>query len=308
MAPARHAPLRMLLLGGSGRLGTALHEQVPQDWTLISPPRSKLDLAQATTRDLQAWVRTSASSVVLNAAAMAWVDECEEQPEAAEQINALAPGRLATACALEAVPLLHISTDYVFGDVNSGGPAPYAENRAACPVQVYGSSKARGETAVQAAGGRASVVRVSWLTEADGGSFLAFLQEQLKRDPSRVEVLTAQRSRPTLLPGLCRWLFALSELLANGHDAPAFLHPAGGAAATRGEWADHLLKELGYHQVELIEQQGQATSPEHSLRATDQRAPRPLDSSLDGRATRSFSQQAGLPELDDWQGSPPVTD
>ena len=110
----------MLLLGGTGLLGSALRRALPSPWTIIAPGREQLDLAEAQVRDWQHWVKATAPNVVLNAAAMAGVDDCEQHPEYATKVNAIAPGRIASACGLEAVPFLHISTDYVFGDPSKG--------------------------------------------------------------------------------------------------------------------------------------------------------------------------------------------
>jgi len=291
---------RLLLLGGTGRLGSALRLCAPPTWSIIAPGREQLDLARAEIRDWQHWIKATAPDVVLNAAAMARLEACEEDPHTASDVNGEAPGRMARACALEVVPFLHISTDYVFGDASGDNRAPYAEDAAHCPLQRYGQSKAEGESAVLDARGRSSVVRVSWLTEPGEGSFATYLLGQVKEGAKPVSVLARQRTRPTITSGLSRWLFALAEHLASGAQIPKILHPAGCEPVTRGAWAEALLDHFGYGWLRVVDDPDQLECPEHALQSATQGALRPLDSSLDVTKTMAWSRTQGLPELDDW--------
>ncbi len=292
---------RLLLFGGSGRLGRALQREAGTDWTIIAPSREELDLALADVRDLQLWIKASAPEVVLNAAAMAWVDACEEDPDAAEQINARLPGVAARACSLEVIPLIHISTDYVFGDESRGGSPPYLEESPVCPLQSYGHSKARGEQEVLTAGGSAVVVRVSWLTEPGEDTFVRYLLSQIRAGCSQVSVLRNQKARPTMTGGVSRWLLGVAERLADGVAVPSILHPAGCDAICRGEWAEGILASMGYGDIEVIDDPGQCSPLSHAVQGATQSALRPADSTLDAEATMRWSQQQALPELEDWR-------
>jgi len=292
---------RLLLLGGTGRLGSALQSALPSTWTVIAPGREQLDLAVAEVRDWQHWIRATAPNVVLNAAAMAWVDACEQDPEAASQINGVAPGRMARACALEVVPFLQISTDYVFGDPSQGSSAPFAEGSEHCPLQHYGRSKADGESAVLAAGGRVAIVRISWLTAPGADTYVSYLISQVSDGAEEIAVLRQQRTRPTMTPGLSRWLFAVADCLADGREVPRILHPAGCDPVTRGEWAEHLLDHHGYGMLRVIDDPRQRQTPEYALCSESQLALRPRDSSLDVTTTMRWSREQQLPELDDWR-------
>jgi dTDP-4-dehydrorhamnose reductase len=292
---------RLLLFGGSGRLGRALQREAGSDWTVIAPSRDELDLALADVRDLQMWIKASAPEVVLNAAAMAWVDACEEDPVTAAKINARLPGVAASACRLEVIPLIHISTDYVFGDESGGGSAPYSEDSPVSPLQSYGRSKARGEQAVLAAGGSVSVVRVSWLTDSGEDTFVRYLLGQVRTGRNEVAVLRDQRTRPTMTGGLARWLLAVAERLADGVAVPSILHPAGCESVCRGEWAEAILASRGYGALEVIDDPGQRSALPYAVQGATQIALRPVDSSLDARVTMRWSQEHGLPELEDWR-------
>jgi dTDP-4-dehydrorhamnose reductase len=215
-------------------------------------------------------------------------------------VNADGPERLALACAEVGVPLVHISTDYVFGDQLRRGPGPYTERARHGPVQAYGASKARGEKLVLAQGWYVTVVRVSWLFGPDADPFGTFVLAQVD-DARRVAVLKAQRSRPTWVPDLARWLLdvgaALEEDAAGTTDArslprvPPVLHPTGGPAADRGEWARAVLDARGLHEVRVDDQ---GTPP--TLAAT-----RPTDSRLDGQRTAQWCDARGISHILDWR-------
>ena len=266
-----------LVLGGSGRLGSALCGLR----AARAPSRSELDLATADEAALEPWIR--GSSAVINASAMALVDRCEAEPELAFALNAALPGRLAAVCARLGVPLIHVSTDYVFGD----GAGPWQQDDPCCPLQVYGRSKAAGEAAVLAHG--ATVVRVSWLFGPGASPYADYVLRQASAGEG-VAVFVDQQSRPTSLEGLAPWLLALSDLRASGASVPAILHPAGGPTASRGDWARALLDARGLHDVAVVDQ-GEGTLL----------AQRPADSRLEASATQKWSASVGLPEIEDWQ-------
>jgi dTDP-4-dehydrorhamnose reductase len=185
------------------------------------------------------------------------------------------------------VPLVHISTDYVFGDA----PGPFAEDAAGGPVQHYGESKRRGELAVLAAGGRAVVVRGSWLFGRTSSAFSDYVLGQVDGSGSPVRVHTRQQSRPSALHALAPWILAVAARLADGEAVPTILHPAGGPCATRREWALAILDAAGHAAIPIVDQGEDGRM----------RAPRPLDSRLDGTMTSAWSEECGLPSLGDWR-------
>src|SRR5205085_812353 len=130
----------------------------PPEVEVVTPSRGELDLV-----DPRAIARTIASQpwgAVINAAAYTDVDRAESDEAAAFAVNAEAPLRLASETACRGIPLIHISTDYVF-DGRKG--APYVEQDEVAPLNVYGRSKLGGERAVQAANPRHVILRTSWV-------------------------------------------------------------------------------------------------------------------------------------------------
>jgi dTDP-4-dehydrorhamnose reductase len=284
-----------MLLGSTGLLGSA----VAAAGEILVPDRVAADLATATVGDWKAILETTGSTSVLNTAAMARVDRCETDVEMASAVNAVGPGRLALACADIGVPLVHVSTDYVFGDQQRRGPGPYAERARHGPVQTYGATKAQGEKLVLAQGWYVTVVRVSWLFGPEGDPFGQFVLGQA--ESGRVAVLKSQQSRPTWVPDLARWLLdvcgALEADAAGESDrskvgrVPPVLHPTGGPAADRGEWARAVLDARGLSQV-AVDDQGEAPNLA---------ADRPTDSRLDGSATAEWCATRDIAPILDWR-------
>jgi dTDP-4-dehydrorhamnose reductase len=147
---------------------------------------------------------------IVNCAAWTDVDGAESKPELAHAVNADGAGNLARAAARIDVPLLHISTDYVFDGVApldaDGRPRPYVESDPTGPRSVYGSTKLDGERQVLAASPRHTVVRTAWLYGVDGPNFVETML-RLAGERDAVQVVTDQIGSPT-------W---------SGHLAPAVL-------------------------------------------------------------------------------------
>jgi len=144
---------RVLLLGGSGQLGTA----IAQRWTdceIAAPSHDELAIEQSAR--LAEALSTTRPDVLINAAAFHDVDRCEEEQKTALEINAFSVGRAARLAAQRDVLFVTISTDYVFDGAKG---SPYTESDSPNPLSFYGASKLAGERLVEAAGGRAFVVR-----------------------------------------------------------------------------------------------------------------------------------------------------
>ena len=135
---------RLLLLGGSGQLGTAIRSQAAA-WDIDAPDSTILDVSRIT--DIAPYVTSTKPSVIVNAAAYTRVDDAESDRDAAFLINADAPGAIAAAARAIGARLVHVSTDYVF---DGTGRQPYRTTSPAIPLGVYGASKLAGEQAVAA--------------------------------------------------------------------------------------------------------------------------------------------------------------
>ncbi len=148
---------RVLLIGGSGRLGTAIRQQW-SDCEIAAPPHQELDLADArAVRDALDAVRPD---VFVNAAAFHDVDRCEDEPQEAFAINAAAVGEAARSARDRGIVFATVSTDYVF---DGAAHEPYGESSPPHPISFYGASKLAGEYLVESLHMEAYVVRTCGL-------------------------------------------------------------------------------------------------------------------------------------------------
>lgn len=177
---------RVLLVGSGGQVGDAWQKALPDDCLVAALDRSSLDLSQVDelTDHLHSLIDQHRPTLIVNAAAYTAVDLAEDQQTLAYDINALAPGVMATVAASLNIPLVHYSTDYVF---DGHGDQPFAESDTTNPLSVYGRSKLAGERAVQAAGGSHLILRTSWVFSSHGQNFLkTMLRLATSRDALRV--------------------------------------------------------------------------------------------------------------------------
>jgi dTDP-4-dehydrorhamnose reductase len=210
----------LLVLGGGGMLGRAVAEVASERCLrCAAPDRAELDLLD--TAAVERRVDAERPVAVVNCAAFTDVDGCETRVEHALEINGRAVGRLARVTAARGVPLLQVSTDYVFpGDART----PYAEDAGTGPRSVYGESKLLGERLALEAGG-AFVVRTSWLFGPGGRNFVDTV---LGRAEARaaLRVVDDQVGCPTYAPFLARALVDLAMAARGGREPrpPSLLH------------------------------------------------------------------------------------
>jgi dTDP-4-dehydrorhamnose reductase len=169
---------RVLLIGGSGRLGTAIR-RAWGDCEIAAPPHDELDIADAHT--LGNALDEFRPDVLVNTAAFHDVDRCEDEPEHAFAINAAAVGRAARSARDRDVVFVTISTDYVF---DGAAREPYAEECAPHPISFYGASKLAGEYLVESLRMRAYVVRTCGI----------YGTAQSRNRPSLIDRVLASRS------------------------------------------------------------------------------------------------------------------
>lgn len=177
---------RVLLVGAGGQVGDAWQKALPPESLAAALDRTTLDLSQVDelTDHLHALIEQHRPTLIVNAAAYTAVDLAQDQQTLAYDVNALAPGVMATVAASRNVPLVHYSTDYVF---DGRGNQPFVESDATNPLSVYGRSKLAGERAVQAAGGPHLILRTSWVFSNHGQNFLkTMLRLATSRDELRV--------------------------------------------------------------------------------------------------------------------------
>ena len=193
---------RVLITGADGQLGTELQKTGPKNFELLALGRDQLDLGAA--EPIADTISQFKPTAVINAAAYTAVDQAEEEPEVAEQINSLAPGYLAAACRKNRALLIHISTDFVFDGL---GNVPYKPDSKTSPLGSYGRTKLLGEKKILEALSSALIVRTSWVYSAYGKNFVKTML-RLMQERDTVRVVEDQIGAPTWARGLAEMLWA----------------------------------------------------------------------------------------------------
>lgn len=207
--------MRVLVTGAAGMLGFALHESCPDgvEWVgadlAANEPRAALSLDITDADAVAACLDDQRVDAVLNAAAYTNVDGCEEHEHDALAVNGHGAGNLARACAARELPLVHVSTDYVF-DGKIPAPGCYAEHDTVGPLSAYGRTKLAGEEQVRAAGGAHWIARTQWLYGLHGGNFVETML-RLAGERDELTVVDDQVGSPTSTHDLAPLLWGLLE-------------------------------------------------------------------------------------------------
>ena len=228
----------VLVLGRSGQLARELADLVGREGrALVFAGRDTLDFARG--EDPAPLLDRLQPSAVVNTAAYTAVDKAESEPELAFRINRDAAGLVARACAARSLPLVHVSTDFVF---DGRKREPYVETDPVGPLSVYGRSKAEGEDAVAAAGGAWMVLRTSWVFGVHGANFFKAMVAAGEQG-AEVPVVDDRVGRPTWARDLAAVALTAADRLAAG--APSgVLHTTGGPDATWPEFAEAVFERV----------------------------------------------------------------
>lgn len=272
----------ILVTGGTGQLAGALVRAGGAAMHRVGRPEFDFDRPET----IAAILRRVAPRAVVNAAAWTAVDAAEAEPVAAARANRDGPAALAALCTQAGVPLIHVSTDYVFDGLKG---APYTELDAPRPTGVYGHTKLDGEQAVRAACAEALVLRTSWVHAPEGKNFVRTMLNAARRG-APLRVVADQIGCPTSADDLAAVILAL---LDQGWDTgrAGIYHAAGTGWTSWHGFAEAIIAEGARH--------GLVPVPVLPIRTEDWPTParRPPDSRLDcGKLHAGF----GL-ALPDWR-------
>ncbi len=229
--------MKLLVFGASGQVGTAVLFHA-RTWAEPAP-RARADITDAAA--VRAWLAQRAPDAVVNCAAYTAVDAAESHHELAYAVNADGAGHVARACAERGIPLVHVSTDYVFDGTSR---VPYREDDPLAPLGVYGASKAAGEQQVHAAGG--IVVRTSWVFSDCKPSFVRTIIRAAIDRPA-LRVVDDQIGCPTFADDLGAALVALAERALRGDDLDATYHACNAEPVTWCGFARAIVDEARKH-------------------------------------------------------------
>ena len=223
--------MRLLVTGAAGMLGRDV-VAAAGDHEVVALARADLDITDADA--VRAAVQAARPDAVINCAAWTDVDGAEADEAGATAVNGAGAGNVAAAAGDALV--IHVSSDYVFDGAAS---APYPEDAATAPRSAYGRSKLAGEQAVADAGGRAAIVRSSWLFGPHGRNFVDTMR-RLGAERDELAVVDDQIGCPTYTGHLAPALVAIAEQGTTG-----VLHVAGGGRCSWFDLAVATFEETG---------------------------------------------------------------
>jgi len=284
-----HPVPTLVVIGARGQLGRSMAAlPIPPGWERKLLARPEIDVTDQASVD--AALAGVTRGVVVNATAYTAVDKAETERDQAFAVNRAGARHVALAAARHGLPVVHVSTDFVFDGHKDGA---YVESDPVAPLSVYGASKLAGEGALAGANPRHVILRTAWVFSRHGACFPRAIYNALRARPE-VAVVDDQIGCPTAAEHLAEIITAIAPtLLDRAQDDPLFglYHLAGQPVLSRYEFAQAIEAEMT--------KQGLAIG-KVLPRKTDPNAPgaeRPANSAL---ATDRFTAAFGL-EAPDWR-------
>ena len=271
----------ILVTGGAGQIGHELARYPwPEEVDICLPDRGALDITDR--GGVEREVARLAPAAIIHCAAFTAVDRAEDEPGLAFAVNAGGTGWLARAARLGDIPMVHVSTDYVFG---AGGSGPRREEDPIGPSGVYGASKLAGEIAAAAACDRLVIVRTAWVVSPFRANFVKTML-RLAADRDEIDVVADQRGCPTGASDIADALATIALRMIDDPAAPlGVYHFANAGEASWAELAEAVMEEAQRHGLKRARIRPIATADFPT------RAVRPADSRLD---TRSIGRDYGI--------------
>ena len=279
--------MRLLITGGDGQLGREFASYQSANTTIITCPRNALDITDM--ESIRRAVQHHQPDAIINAAAYTAVDRAEQEIDAAFAINAYGVENLARAAEEHALPLLHVSTDYVFAGNKPRGEA-YCETDDCEPRTVYGRSKLAGERLALAHCSRTFIARTSWVFGRYGNNFPKTML-RLGQEREELRVVADQWGGPTHAADIAAMLINAAHALLGQSLAPGIYHFSGTPLCTWFDLATAVFAEAGKAGLRTPRVIPIATH-EYPVAAE-----RPANSALD---CNKLTQALAIP-LSDWQ-------
>lgn len=207
---------KILLTGGTGQVGAALLKAAARyGFAVTAPTREALNLTKVD--EIVSAVALDDWSIIINCAAYTAVDKAQSEPTLANAINRVAPGIFASEASRRGIPIIHLSTDYVFDGTKT---TPYIEDDPVYPLGVYGASKEAGEAAVRAYNPAHAILRTAWVVSAGGGNFIdTMLRLAAERD--EIGVVNDQIGCPTSATDIAEASLTIAQQMTRGGASPS---------------------------------------------------------------------------------------
>ena len=264
--------MKILVTGANGQVGQELIiSGVQKGFEVLALDRTALDITDPSSVERE--LSQPDLSFVINAAAYTAVDQAELEPELAFSVNRDGAAHIASFCAKAEIPLIHISTDYVFNGVKDG---PYVEKDPISPLGVYGHSKAEGESAIRKRLRQHIIVRTSWIYGLHGQNFVKTML-RLGRENESVRVVADQSGCPTYAADIAEAILLIAtKLRRNGLNDWGTYHYCGKGVTTWHAFAEEIFSLAGRYISLKVQKVDPISTAEYPTPAK-----RPVNSVLD---------------------------
>lgn len=234
---------RLVVTGREGQVVRSLLERGQGAFEIVALGRPDLDLCQP--ERIEPALRQAQPDVIVSAAAYTAVDRAESDEETAYRVNAVAPGEIAAAAAWLDVPVIHLSTDYVF---DGNKLAPYLETDPVGPASAYGRTKLAGERAVGDATDNHVILRTAWVYSPFGRNFLKTMLH-LAESRDHINVVNDQIGNPTSALDIADAILTVAGNVLASEAAPlrGLFHMTGSGEASWADFATEILTVSAHH-------------------------------------------------------------
>ena len=224
----------ILVFGKTGQVATELQSHK----SVIAIGRDQADLSTPST--CAEAISRYKPRAVINAAAYTAVDKAESEESLANTINGDAASAMARACADMNIPLVHISTDYVF---DGTGTKPWSVEDTPNPKNAYGRSKLKGEQEIQASGCIHAILRTSWVVSTHGNNFVKTMR-RLSKTSDRITVVDDQIGGPTCARDIAKTCLSIAEQLIQDQSKSGIYHYSGWPNVSWCQFANAIFEKI----------------------------------------------------------------
>jgi len=239
--------MKLLITGAGGQLGQTLTQLAAENHEVIALDRNGLDITDE--KAVAQKIADESPDCVINAAAYTAVDKAETEKELALAINQDGAKNLALACAQQNIPLIHLSTDYVF---NGEKETAYIESDSSDPISYYGESKWQGEEAVRSALREHIILRVSWVFGFYNANFVKTMQ-RLAREREELKIVADQLGCPTSTENISKVLLQIiDKLMQPGFDQYGTYHYCDLPESNWFEFANAIINETRKYETLVV--------------------------------------------------------
>ena len=221
--------MQILLFGKTGQVATELQRCNYEGLDIKTIGRDKADLSSPAS--CSKIILENSADIIINAAAYTSVDKAETDEDMANIINGEAPSMMAQAAAKNGIPLIHISSDYVF---DGHGKVPWKPDNKAKPLNAYGRSKLKGEEGIRASGATYIILRTSWVFSAVGNNFVKTMLRMANMQDA-LKIVDDQIGGPTAAADIAKTSLIMARALNAGQEVSGIYHFSGRPDVS---WAD----------------------------------------------------------------------